>query len=425
MSLEPAALAALRASAEQGMSEDAAAAHGAARERLLQLYRDAWTDHGHLQLNDPEPRSQPMGEADLPGIEWLTRLAEAGHVPAADFLERALQGLHLRNLVAVAPRQMEALAPRIPRIARYFALHEAQKPVPDRGRLDAWLERVGFELRGLASALRELDDVAGGPCEADWAAVREVMAEQVPGGFEHVDFRSATHLLYRLGLARRAHPEEAKRASARPLLERAAALGSHQALEAIFAEGFEAAASKAAFLQQWFSAGWAATRSSRLPCLQLGAALERGAAGRAPDLDAALPWYERALDKRAAIEPGRLNNEFCYAVAVAFDRRFPSMCTVDDAELAVKWHERGLAVGDERCCDAWLEACAKGAMGLAADPAAAVDCAQRFRRSGANLKGCRWRIAGAVAAMHAAGAAEPDPARAARWRAAAAAIESD
>ena len=59
---------------------------------------------------------------------------------------------------------------------------------------------------------------------------------------------------------------------------------------------------------------------------------------------------------------------------------------VDDAEMAMRWHERALVLGDERCCDAWLEACAKGDMGLAADPAAALERVRRYRDSGADLK---------------------------------------
>ena len=418
------ALAALRAAAEQGMREDAAPAHAAAREELLQRYRDAWIDHAHLQLNDPAPRGEPMGEADLPAIEWIAQLAAAGHAPAAAFLERVLQPRHLDRLFAVAPQRMAALS-GVTKIARYLVSTELKKPAPDRQRLEPWLESAGFWLNGLRAALRDLDAVAGGATAADWAAVRGVLKEQADAGVEDIDLQNAGELLYRFGMQRLDQADEASQRAGHALLERAAVRGSRLAAGVLFEAGFKAAAKKPAFLEQWLASGKPLPESGRLPCLQLGAALERGVAGRPPDLEAALPWYERALGLKARFEAGKLNNEFCYYVATAFDRNYRSLCKLDDPELAMKWHERGLTAGDDRCCDSWLVACAKGEAGLAADPAAALERAQRFRRSGANLKGCRWRIMSGVRAMYAAAKAEADPARAAKWREAAAAIEND
>jgi hypothetical protein len=420
VSLAPAELAALRSSADQGMFEQAAPAHAEAREKLLQLYRDAWLEHAHLQLADPAPRSRPMGDGDLPGVQWIARLAAAGHAPAGAFLERVLRPPHVQGLLEAAPQAVEELALAVPSLARFLAWEELRKEAPQRPRLERWLEAGGEECRGVLEGLRELDAIAGGPNESDWTILRHGLpGEHAPGNFEDTLDLGVEGVLYLLAQNRLPLPDEASQRAARALLERAAQLGSAKAAEHLFVEDFKAAPKKRAFLEQWFARGLPRVASSRRPCLQLGAALERGVAGGAPDLRAARAWYRRAVGDYTH-EP-----EFCYRVAIAFDRRWRSSCMVDDAEMAMRWHERALVLGDERCCDAWLEACAKGDMGLAADPAAALERVRRYRDSGADLKARRWRTLGAVRALHAAAAAESDAARAAKWREAAAVLEKD
>lgn len=401
MSLDPAALAALRADAQRGMTEDAAPAPAAAREALLQHYRDAARTNEVLDIDD---------------LEWIDKLARAGHVPAAQLLDRIFAGAPMEVLLAHERQRLLALAPHSPTLARRLAWRELRQPAPDVARLREWLERGGEPCRGIAGALRELADVAGTPAEADLALVRGMLFDSP---FPELDLYAnleAWELVLAFARRRLGAPDEEERRAARRLLERAAALGSGDAANELFAADFAAASDKASFIRAWLDAGKPMAPAA---CVQVAAHYER-----ARGLIEAIPWYERGLHRNPWKSPGQLDMDFCYNVAHAFDRRWSRML-VDDAELAVKWHARAAEAGDERCLDTWLDTCVKGQMGLAADPDAALGLVRRFLASGVDMAPRRGRLAPSLRALRRRADAEHDAARAAKWREVIALLEQD
>jgi hypothetical protein len=402
MSLEPAALAALRAGAERGMTEDAAPAPAAAREALLQHYRDAARTGEQLSIDD---------------IEWIERLARAGHVPAAELLARIFAGVRIDVLLADQPQRLLALAPQSPTLARRLAWRELRQPAPDLARLREWLGWGGELCRGVAAALHELAAITGSTPAQDVALVSSMVFRRGPVE-DLVRYATPEAWEFLLAFSRRrsdSADEEERRASRR-LLERSAALGSGEAADELFAADFDAAPDKAAFVQAWLDAGKPMTPTA---CVRAGAERERAGA-----LGQAIAWYERAVHRKPWKSADRLDGEFCYAVAHAFDARW-SRVLVDDPELAVRWHARAAEAGDERSLDTWLDTCVKGQLGLAADPDAALALVQRYRASALDLRIRRWRLEPCLRALRRGADAEKDPARAARWREVIALVESD
>ena len=393
-------LAQLRAQADLALTEDAPPAHAAARERLLQHYRNAVRDNGPVLIED---------------IEWIAKLARAGHVPASALLSRFFERARIDLLLGDEPDRVFALAPQSPTLARRLAWRELRQSAPDVPRLFEWLERGGEPCRPIAVALRELAEITGATPQADMALVSSMLF--LPG-MEEFGTRNnpeVSQFLLAFALRRSDASDEKERQDARRLLERAAALGCGDAADVIFAADFAAAADKAAFVQAWLAAG---KPMSPRACVRVGAHYERESG-----LAAALAWYERALQRKPWNSPERLDMDFCYSVAHAFDRRW-SYLLVDDAELAVRWHARAAELGDERSLDTWLDTCVKGQMGLAADPDAALELVRRFRAAVVDLNERRNRLAPSLRALRRGADTEKDPVRAAKWRDVVALIEN-
>ncbi len=231
----------------------------------------------------------------------------------------------------------------------------------------ALASRLGAGGQGeAAAAVRELAAIAGAPAEADL----EILGDSI-----HQKEESTAGLLY--AFARH-------RAGGRQLLERAAQLGSLPAKSDLVGAAFDAAADKHAFVHRFIEQYPRAQPIAEQLFLRLGMALEREGA-----LAEALGWYARALGRE--VPPGgERDRDFCYAVATAFDRRW-RVHRLDVPAQALAWHERGIAAGEVRCLEGWIDACVADAMGIAGDPQAALERVQRYLASGEGTEGTRCR----------------------------------
>ena len=360
-----------------------------ARERELQRCRERLNERRTFERDKVFYR--PWTGEDVAALEWAQALAAAGHHGAERVVERVVHDPKiLEQLHQIAPEKLHALAMRWPRVASFLA-----RKTFDWDLMQRYLAVGELPDPQRAAEMRQLSAVL--PTDID--ALRADLAVKAW-------HREPGQLLLVCAHARSG-------SEARALIERALALGSHKARERLFELDFGAAPDKAAFLQQWIDAGRPIAGAAAGACMALGVALERR-----EDRDAATRWYERALGKSAQ------SKSFAGFVAIALDRRFRNSLLADD-ELAMRWYQRSLELGDDDSMDIWLRACAAGEMGLAADPQNALERVRRFVASGVDLKARRWRIAGGIRAVRAAAEAEKDPALAARWREVAALLEED
>jgi hypothetical protein len=159
------------------------------------------------------------------------------------------------------------------------------------------------------------------------------------------------------------------------LLERAAALGSLRARDALWLQRHAAAPDKAAFLREWLAAHPSPAAAGPLGSVQgrmIGAALEHGQTGSPPDPDAALPWYAAALGFELPAA------DACRRVARGF------MDEWREKESALRWLERGIERGETASLEQWLEACYRpDELGIARDARAALERARRAIAQGA------------------------------------------
>ena len=126
----------LKAQAQDGMREDAPEAAALAREKLLAMYRARFADAQRLDIEWKEPPgATAWGKADLEGLAWLCRLAEARHAGAERLVERVLGDIRMWHR----------------------KLHEWAEPRSfDVRELHHWLGRAGGAHAALAAELREL-----------------------------------------------------------------------------------------------------------------------------------------------------------------------------------------------------------------------------------------------------------------------------
>jgi TPR repeat protein len=305
----------------------------------------------------------------------------------------------LEQLHAFAPARLRALAVRWTRAASFLARKEAAREPLDWQLVHGYLAVGEPPDPQRGAEVRELLALVAKPLAQDAALLRA-----------ELDARAWSR---ENGVLLLAWAQARAGSDARSLIERAAKLGSDKAREKLFGLDFAAAPDKVAFMTRWIADGRPVTGAAARACMALGAQLEHG-----NDRDEAVRWYERAVGRAAG------DRSFSGFVGLAFDRRMRS-CLVEDDELAMRWYERSLELGDDDSMDIWLRACAAGEMGLAPDPANALERAKRFRASGVDLKARRWRIAPGIRAARAAAEAQGDPALAARWGEVAALLERD
>jgi TPR repeat protein len=418
------AFAELKALAAKGIAEDADYGPAISRECLLNEYRKRFRDVERLVAwGESAQRYTPWTADDLEGLQWIDALAQAGHVAALRLRGRVYQARNrLVELLAVAPAALHGMAEHAPPIARFLAEEECRSATPNREAVLRWLDAGTDSDRKIAAGVRELVTVAADMAPPDWKIVRTYLQTFDK---EHVVFRhgerveAPADLVWSFAKYRVESDDGSKHPAGVSLVKRAAALGSTRARIALWSAQYEAAADKRAFLESWFAQYPGHFKEAEQPCVELAASLERGEAGAAPDFEAAMVWYQRATAKTArhAYLPEKLEPDFCHWVAHALDRRWKRCLIADDA-LAMRWHERAFAVGDERCLDAWLTACANGEMTLPSDPVLAEEHVRRYCGSGVDLKPRKWRLATGVRAMLAraeALLAQGDAAAAARW----------
>src|SRR5579862_2714861 len=173
-------IARLKGQAADAMREDAPEACAMAREALLQLYRKCLRATGGLDLLRVPSRFDPwsasrrsqerLGAADFEELEWLCRVAAAGHIGAERLLDRALR-LDRNSMIHRGWAQMETVAPlpwspdaarfevlahEYPKVAQCFAMLECEKKDIDLPQLLYWLDKAGARSAGIADGIREL-----------------------------------------------------------------------------------------------------------------------------------------------------------------------------------------------------------------------------------------------------------------------------
>ena len=147
----------LKAQAQDGMREDAPEAAALAREKLLAMYRARFADAQRLDIEWKEPPgATAWGKADLEGLAWLCRLAEARHAGAERLVERVLDEFRMAHRKLHEWAAFRELAEKIPRLARHLAEKTAEPRSFDVRELHHWLSRAGGAHAALAAELREL-----------------------------------------------------------------------------------------------------------------------------------------------------------------------------------------------------------------------------------------------------------------------------
>jgi TPR repeat protein len=397
----------------EAFREDAPPALALERERSLQRCRERLNERRVFRDGARKPEFRPWAAEDLAALEWTDALAAAGHVGAGQVMRRVTEDRRLlAHLHEAAPAKLEALAARWPRAASVLARRLAALEPLDWERLQRHLAVGEAQLHdpGRGAEMRELKAIAGEPQPQDVAALRADL------GLRAGMPRDAGVLLLACAKWRLAAGD---RRAARALVERAAALGSRAAQETLFEADFAAAPDKVAFVRGWLDSGRYVTPAVSQACMKLAKDFERGTPQVPADFDEAVRWYARAVGKGSHDSSGALRGGFCGFVAMALGVPWREEGELGDYALAARWHVRSLERGDEDSMAIWLHACAQGLMGIAADPADALERAKRFRASGVDLKAKRWRLREALAAVHAA--AQKD----ARWREVAELLERD
>lgn len=266
----PESLAALRASAAPGLRENADAPGAAAREELLQVYRDRFRDSGGSHLApESATKGAPWSPEDLMAFEWIDALAGAGHVGAARLRDRILAVEDaVRAFVVHDPARVESLVPRSYLAAMLLARRECASPNPDMDAIIRWLT-VDWDTQGIETSSPQAT-TRWGRAKARWDRGKEIGLDiylqrealgaigfamdelrQMPGAFSATDTATLGMLLesegtrawgtdlssrdeygvmlHQFAMARLASADALERDSGERLLERAAVLGSKQA----------------------------------------------------------------------------------------------------------------------------------------------------------------------------------------------------
>jgi len=342
----PAELDLLRSMAERAMREDAAPADAAARERLLQMYRDRMVDFGHFDLSGTLKREDACGEEDVGGVEWLARLGAAGHVPARALLERALDDRRLSELTTAAPGRMAALVDIVPPLARREALGALRGTDTDYPRIARLLAAAGGACGQVGNALRTLIGlgVAVREDERELLRVSAKLYTQVPV----TDARAARELLTRFATRRIVSADAGERGEGERLLAHAARADPPRAPVLEWLGRLVAKAPQ--FMREWLGKNPDPLEASKLWRVRAGAAFETGRATGTPDLAEASRWYAFAVDgtPETGGEGGAGNPKLCYSAAKQIELQLLG----DQPELkpyVLAWYQRGAALGEERC----------------------------------------------------------------------------
>jgi TPR repeat protein len=347
----------LMARAEGGFREDAPADAAHAREQLLQLYRNAFNRRPSL---DPYETGQKMvrvaGSGDVRALEWLCRLAAAGHLGADRLLDRVLvlgerwsydnsrTWISWPTGLTPAAVHVKVLANRYPKVARALARQECESPDRDVTVLLDWLELGGKACQSLADAIREIFPPPEPIDVFNFGIVARHIGLATRGG-ETGDHAAAGDLFAEIALdrLRSTNLSAEQRARAMALLERAEALGSFRGCAELWFAKRADAADPQAFVRDWMTRNPDPASAPTRVAVAIGVALERGELGAPPDREAALRWYVPHITFRKEIDPRPpydQNPDVCTAVAGLLN-------SGPDRDLSRAWHERAIAFGSE------------------------------------------------------------------------------
>ena len=350
-------IAGLKEAAERAMQEDASPADAGSRERLLQLYRDAMQSRGHFELAGKLQSGDPFGIEDLEGVEWLVRLAGAGHVAAAALLDRTLDHDRLPLLRTEAPERMLRLSMTQPSLARFLARSALNiGKSRDYAVIANLLDTGGPDYRQIGEALRALCTLAGAPNDDELGLLIKAADRRAYANEKTTDL--AGDLLAEFAFRRLLSKDAGERTACAGLLRRAAEL--HRPARTRQLEWFaNLVATAPAYMHAWIGRHKNPFLQSIVARMEAGVAFETGEATGAPDLAEAIRWYEWALSREAwvSMEGGALRETFPCNLAEAIERR---VVPQHPARIALMraWHERGLEAGDWRgfrwCLTAWV-----------------------------------------------------------------------
>ena len=350
-------IAALKEAAERAMLEDASPSDARSRERLLQLYRDAIQSRGHFDLAGKLASGDPCGIEDLEGVEWLARLAGAGHVAATALLDRTLDHDVLPLLRAGAPEQMRRLSMTQPSLARFLARSALELGKSrDYAVIANLLDTGGPDYRQIGETLRALCTLAGAPNDDELGSLIDAVSRRAYANEKTTDL--AGDLLAEFAFRRLISKDAGERAACAGLLRRAAALQRPARTRQVEWLGNLVAAAPA-YMHAWIVRHRNPFLQSIVARMEAGVAFETREATGAPDLPEAIRWYEWALSRKAwaSVEGGAFAENFPCAVAEAIERRIVPQHPGRIA-LMRAWHERGLEAGDWRglrwCLTAWV-----------------------------------------------------------------------
>jgi FimV-like protein len=427
---------ALKAQAEAGMGENARGVNALAREKLLQMHRARFAANRHLDIENTAPMSMdrrgfaaPIAwtAVDLDALDWICRVAGAGHVGAHRLLERTLDGGQLPDERVDAKLWIQ-LAKNYPPVARFVARQVGDNKSLDLATLTYWLDLGGLEAASIAAGIREIyiDSLPG---YQELQILRRFVesAGRIPRPWSETELQARrAELLVEIAERRLSTKSAPDEAGAERLLARASELGSRRAAGSLWWARYKAAPDREAFLREWLAGSPSRAAQGESVCLFVGAELELGNIGEAPDLEAALSWYASALGLESVrnSETGALEPAACLALGRACDFREHIDRLINRPALALGWYERGLNLGSAPCLGAWLTGCESGSMGLAPDPAAALGRVNRWLAAGGDAQSQDRQIATARDQIRKRGesnvqipkaAPSADPAVGAKW----------
>ncbi len=382
-------LAQLKAQAEDGLREDSPGPAAQARESLLQMLRSRFLTRGHFDLEWNAPRrAVGWGARDFEGLEWICRLARAGHSGADRLLDRVFVLRSNSQNIPASPA-LHALAGANPRVAVFLAAVGLEAGSPDLEPVAALLDQGGPQHVEIAKLIRELYRA---PTRTELGILQSHVvdaAAREPWRLERKGGRTAA-LLADIGERRLSVDSGERQQAALALLDRAARLGSFAAYEEAWVHRYGTANDKAAWLREWLATDPPPAKQSSRQCRMVGMALELGEAGGPPDPQAALKWYLSGISSRPA--PGSdapaLDGPACWAVGHAFEDKWSV------SARAMAWHRRGAELGYAPCFLAWLSVCAQRDPGKGPGPLELEAFARQFMAGGAKLDRAALRPVG-------------------------------
>ncbi len=159
------------------------------------------------------------------------------------------------------------------------------------------------------------------------------------------------------------------------LMKRAFQLSAYPEFEALWDHQRAHLPNKRAFFAMWMER-FPRFRVAPDQCFAVALSLDRGEDGIPAHRAIAPPWYARAAERPLGAG-GNITGSLCYFVALRLNPHV-SFARANAPALSLDWYEKGIALGEDRCLDDWLKACANGWLGLEPDPDEALARVRRY-----------------------------------------------